>query len=49
MPLLQIEENIVVEPKNFKWGDEWRAVRIWKELRDDGEWFYALIIKKYGP
>lgn len=49
MPLLQIEENIVSEPKDFKWGKEWRAIRIWKELRDDGDYFFALITRMYGP
>ena len=49
MVLLQISENAVGEPKNFNWGKGWRAVRIWKELTDHGEKFFALVIKKYGP
>lgn len=48
MPL-QIEEAISPMPEDFKWGEEWRALRIWKELRDDGEFLYAFLIKMYGP
>lgn len=46
MPKLQIEENWQV-PDDFDWGKSWRAVRIWKELRADGEFFYAFIVRKY--
>ena len=46
MPKLQIEENWEV-PKDFDWGKSWRAVRIWKELRADGEFLYAFVVKKY--
>lgn len=47
--MLQIEENAVPLPDNFQWGKEWRAVRIWKELRDDGDFIYAFCIRYYGP
>ncbi len=47
MPKLQIEENWQ-QPKDFDWGKSWRAVRIWKELRADGEFLYAFIVKKYS-
>lgn len=49
MPL-QINENILEEiPEDFGWGKKWKALRIWKELRDDGEFLYAFIIRHYGP
>lgn len=48
MPLA-LEENIKDLPEDFNWGEGWRALRIWKELRDDGEFLYAFLIKMYGP
>jgi|SRR6185437_1962349 len=48
MPL-QIEEAISPLPEDFKWGEQWRALRLWKELRDDGEFFYAFVVRMYGP
>lgn len=47
--MLQIEENAVPLPDNFQWGKEWRAVRIWKEKRDDGDHLFAFCIRYYGP
>jgi hypothetical protein len=48
MPL-QLEENIKPLPVDFKWGAEWTAIRMWKELRDDGEFLYAFLVRRYGP
>jgi len=45
---LQIEENIQPLPKDFDWGKGWRALRIWRELKDDGEFFYAFLVRRYG-
>ena len=47
---MEITENILEEiPADFGWGKKWKAMRIWKELRDDGEYIYAFIIRHYGP
>lgn len=48
MPLLQIKPNFITDLKSFKWGDEWRAERIWRELRGDGEYLFASLRKDYG-
>lgn len=48
MPL-QIEENIRPLPPDFKWGQEWVAVRMWRELDDNGEHLYAFLVRKFGP
>lgn len=47
---MQITENILEEiPSDFGWGKKWKALRIWKELREDTEYLYAFIIRYYGP
>ena len=48
MGLLQIRPNQVTDLKSFKWGEEWRAERIWRELRADGEYLFASLRKNYG-
>lgn len=48
MPL-QIEENMVDLPEDFNPKD-WRAVKLWRELKDDGrEYFFGFLLKYYGP
>lgn len=48
-PALVVDEGAMPLPENFAWGKEWVALRLWKELKDDGEWFFASLIRKYGP
>lgn len=48
-PALIVDEGATPLPENFKWGKEWVALRIWKELRDDGEFLFAACLRKYGP
>ncbi len=48
-PLFVIDENAVPLPVDFQWGKQWIATRMWKELRDDGEFYFALVQRKYGP
>ena len=49
MPILQIKPNFLPEEslKGFKW-EEWRAERIIRELRGDGEYLFASCRKNYG-
>lgn len=48
-PLFTVDENAVPLPEDFTWGKDWRAVRLWKEQRDDGEFLFGLVQRKYGP
>lgn len=48
-PSLIVDENAIPLPENFKWGEEYVALRMWKELRDDGEYLFAACLRKYGP
>lgn len=48
-PAMIVDEGAVPLPEDFKWGKEWVALRIWKELRDDGEYLFAACLRKYGP
>lgn len=48
MVLLELRPNFIKDLKTFKWGKEWRAERIWRELRIDGEYLFASIKKDYG-
>ncbi len=45
---LSIRQNFVTDLKNFTWGKDWRATRIIKEKRTDGEYYFADIIRYYG-
>ncbi len=44
-----VDEGAIPLPEDFKWGKEWVALRIWRELRDDGEFLFAACLRKYGP
>lgn len=48
-PALIVDEGAVPLPENFQWGKDYVALRMWKELRDDGEFFFAACLRKYGP
>lgn len=45
---LSIKQNFVTDLDNFTWGKDWRATRIIKEKRTDGEYYFADIIRYYG-
>lgn len=48
-PSMIVDEGAIPLPEDFKWGKEWVALRIWRELRDDGEFIFAACLRKYGP
>lgn len=48
-PLFTIDENATPLPADFTWNKDWVAVRMWKEQRDDGEFYFACCQRKYGP
>jgi len=48
-PSMIIDEGAIPLPENFGWGKEYVALRIWKELRDDGEYLFAACLRKFGP
>lgn len=48
MPILQIDTNYVTDFDKFQWGKEFRAERIWRELRSDGEYLFASMRRNYG-
>ena len=45
---LSIKQNFVTDLKSFTWGKDWRATRIIKEKRTDGDYYYANIVRYYG-
>lgn len=45
---LKIPERFITDLKNFTWGKDWRATRIIKEKRSDGEYYYGNIVRYYG-
>lgn len=49
MPILRIEQNVLKreDVDDFKWN-EWRAVRIWRESRTDGDYLFAFALRNYG-
>lgn len=45
---LQIPQRFITNLENFTWGKDWRATRIIKEKRVDGEYYFANIVRYYG-
>jgi len=45
---LSIQQKFVTNLENFAWGKDWRATRIIKERRTDGEYYFANIVRYYG-
>jgi len=45
---LSIPQRFITNLENFTWGDDWRATRIMKEKRSDGEYYFARIVRYYG-
>lgn len=45
---LSIQDNFVTDLESFTWEKDWRAMRIIKEKRTSGEFYFAHIIRYYG-
>lgn len=45
---LSIQENFVKDLENFTWEKDWRAMRIIKEARTNGDFYFAHIVRFYG-
>ena len=45
---LSIPQRFITNLENFTWGKDWRATRIIKEKRVDGEYYFANIVRYYG-
>jgi len=45
---LSIRQRFITDLENFTWHKDWRATRIIKERRSDGEYYFANIIRYYG-
>ena len=47
MSSLRIKEKFVTDFKNFEW-DKYKAVVLSKEKRNDGDYYFGLIVRHYG-
>lgn len=45
---LSVPQRFITDLENFSWGEDWRAIRIMKEKRSDGEFYFARIVRYYG-
>lgn len=45
---MSIPQRFITDLENFTWGEDWRATRIIKERRVDGDFYFANIIRYYG-
>lgn len=45
---LTVPQRFITDLENFSWGEDWRATRIIKEKRSDGEYYFARIVRYYG-
>lgn len=45
---LKVPQRFITDFENFTWGEDWRAVRIIKEKRTNGEYYFAWIVRYYG-
>ena len=45
---LSVKQNYITDLEKFTWGKDWRATRIMKEKRTDGDYYFASIIRYYG-
>ena len=45
---MKIHQRYITDIDNFTWGEDWRATRIIKEKRTNGEYYFANIIRYYG-
>lgn len=45
---MKIPQRFIIDLENFTWDKDWRATRIIKEKRSDGEYYFANVIRYYG-
>jgi hypothetical protein len=45
---LSIQQKFITNLETFTWGIDWRAIRIIKEKRTNGEYYFANVIRYYG-
>jgi len=45
---MQIEQTEISDFKDFKWGEEWRALIISKEQRMNKDYYFARLVRFYG-
>jgi len=45
---LSLPQRFILDLENFSWSEDWRATRIIKEKRTDGEYYFANIVRYYG-
>jgi len=45
---LSIQDKFITDLDSFTWDKDWRATRIIKEKRTDGDYYFASIIRYYG-
>lgn len=45
---LQIPQTFITDLESFTWDKDWRAKRIIKEKRTDGDYYFANIVRYYG-
>lgn len=45
---LSIQQTFVTDIKKFTWSKDWRATRIIKERRTNGDYYFANIVRYYG-
>ncbi len=45
---LSIQQRFITDLEKFEWGNRWRATRIIKEKRTNGEYYFASIVRYYG-
>lgn len=45
---MTVPQRFITDLDSFEWGEKWRATRIIKEKRVNGEYYFANIIKYYG-
>ena len=45
---LAVPQTFITDLDSFTWGKDWRAKRIIKEKRTDGDYYFANIVRYYG-
>lgn len=45
---LAVPQTFITDLDSFTWGKDWRAKRIIKEKRTDGDYYFANIVRFYG-
>ena len=45
---MSIPQRFITNLETFTWGKDWRAKRIMKEKRTNGEYYFATIVRYYG-